>query len=335
MKIPEINSALEAQMKKCSLPQAIRQVSSYLRFFYPDAKASYIYEKIQFKANPSLAFPKSELAEVYLKETRHGVKAYMVLNFMTLFGSASPLPTHYSEEVLSSIDTDKVLVDFLDMFNHHLQKFVYPIWEKQRYYIQYQRDLGDKFSKYMLSILGLYSQSQIKTSKLNFLKLMPYIGLLSMRQKSAATMVSIIRHYLSHDAIDLDQCIPTQVIIDPSQYALLGTENCQLGGDLLLGESVKSHSGKFRILISDIAWDELYSFSVLGPKIQELKELVTFALNEPLEYDVCLYVKKEQMRSCSLEEERPFYLGINTWIGEPSHNEKFYFNNKEKNENRT
>ncbi len=325
MSVEEINEALEASMKKCSLPQAIRMVSSYLRQFYPEASSSYIYSKIEFKANPSMAFPKSELSAVYLAQTRQGIKAFMVLNFMSLFGSASPLPTHYSEAVLESIDAEEVLAQFLDMFNHHLQKFVYPIWEKQRYYIQYQKDLSDKFSKYMLSILGLYPQAQNKTSHLDFLKLMPYIGLLSMRNKSAASMVAIIRHYLSHDAIDLQQCMPTTVDINPNQYTYLGQRNCILGEDSLMGESVQSHSGKFRIRISDIKWDDLYPFSVLGPKIQELKELVTFALNEPLSYDVCLEVKKEQMQTCSLEKERPFYLGINTWIGEPSHDEKILF----------
>ncbi|MDF1880606.1 type VI secretion system baseplate subunit TssG, partial [Sulfurimonas sp. MAG313] len=203
MTTQEINEALEVQIRKVSLPQAIRIVSSYLRDFYPEANASYIYEKIHFKANPSLAFPKSEISKVEFKETRNGIKAFLTLNFMALFGSASPLPSHYSESVLDSLDLDNdaVLVNFLDMFNHHLQKFVYPAWEKQRYYIQYQRDLADKFSKYMMSILGLYAQSQEKTTKLDFLKLMPYIGLLSMRNKSAASMVAIIRHYLSHDNI--------------------------------------------------------------------------------------------------------------------------------------
>ena len=325
MTIQEINRALENQVRTCGLAQSIRIVSSYLRLFYPKCKADELYSRISFRANPSLAFPKSELSSIYLEESEEGVQAFLVLNFMALFGSTSPMPTHYSETVLHSIDHDKVLVDFLDMFNHHLQKFVYPIWEKQRYYIQYQRDLSDKFSKYMLSILGLYSQSQHKTNNLDFLKLMPYIGILSMRQKPAASLVSIIRHYLSHDAIDIEQCIQTTIKIQQQQHVQLGFKNSVLGSDVLIGESVKSRSGKFRIIIDDIKWDELYAFSVLGKKIKELKELIQFALKEPLQYDVSLMVAKEQIQTASLDENIPIFLGINSWVGQATEDEKIIF----------
>lgn len=216
-----INLRMQQNMKKYTLPQAIRIIMHYLRLYYPNEEMPVLFKKIRFKSNPSLAFQKSEVQNIQFidKEKMH---VEITINFLGIFGSSSPLPSHYSELVLRSFDEDKVLFDFLNLFNNNLQKFIYPIWEKQRYYIQFQRDLQDKFSKYMLSILGLYSNIKVDDNKLNFKKLMPYIGLLSMRQKSSGTLASIISHYLDYKKIEVLQCITMDSKIPSWQYAQLG-----------------------------------------------------------------------------------------------------------------
>ena len=95
----------------------------------------------------------------------------VTINFLSIFGASSPMPSSYCEMVLNSMDENRLLYDFLNIFNHNIEKFVYPVWERNRYYAQYQRDLSDKFSKYVLSFLGLYSYSTKKTDTLNLQKL--------------------------------------------------------------------------------------------------------------------------------------------------------------------
>lgn len=311
MSVAELNKKIAPSVAKYSLPQGVRVAMTHLRELYPKEEPSALYNRLRFKGNPSLSFAKSELSKVEFIETSKGKNVELTLNFLGLFGAASPLPSHYCEMVLDSADSDKALSDFLNLFNHHIQKMLYPIWQRQRYYIQYQQDLEDKFSKYMLSLLGLYSQTQIKSSGLDFQKLLPYVGILSMKQKSAGTLVSILRHYLGHDALEIVQCIEMQAEIPAWQRASLGEGNCSLGGDLLIGESLKTKSLKFQILLKEIPWDGLYEYSVLGKKMGELQELIDLALSEPLEHELCLEMNHDEIQPWKMGEH---YLGVNSFL---------------------
>jgi len=319
MSIVKLNQKIKSSVIKYSLAQGVRVAMTHLKNMYPNETPQTLYERLRFKSNPSLSFAKSEILKMEFVETLKGRQVEITLNFLGLFGAASPLPSHYCEMVLDSSDTDKVLQDFLDLFNHHIQKMFYPIWQRQRYYIQYQSDLTDKFSKYMLSLLGLYSETQVHNATLNFQKILPYIGLLSMKQKSAGTLVAILRHYLEHDELEIVQCIEMNEKIPSWQLGALGEHNCSLNLDFLIGKSVKTKSSKFQILLKDIAFDGLYKYSLHGKKINELKELIDFALNEPLEYELCLAIQKDKVESFEISKH---YLGVNCFCGVVEKDEK-------------
>lgn len=315
MQLEIINNKVNDSIKKYSLPQAIRVVTAHLKSFYPNENSLKLYKKILFKANPSLAFQKSEIRDINFIEFEGIVKVEMTLNFLGIFGSSSPLPSHYSEMVLDSVDSDKILHDFLNLFNHHLQRFVYPIWEKHRYYIQYKKDLNDKFSKYVLSFLGLYSNTKEPSSSLDLQKLIPYMGILSMKHKSSGTLKAILRHYLSHNDIEIIQCIPTKYDIPSWQHSSLGESNISLGSDFLIGESIVSKNAKFRILLKNVTSNDLLKYSIRGKKMAELNDLISFSLNEPLEHEVCLEIKSDEKKPLLLDKNNERFLGINCWIG--------------------
>ena len=312
MSVLELNEKIKPSVVKYTLPQGVRVAMTHLKELYPKEEPQVLYERLRFKSNPSLSFAKSELSKIEFIETAKGKNVELTLNFMGLFGASSPLPSHYSEMILDSSSTDESLKDFLDLFNHHIQKMIYPIWQRQRYYIQYQSGLEDNFSKYMLSFLGLYSQTQIKSSKLDFQKLLPYVGILSMKQKSAGTLVSILRHYLNHDDLEIVQCVQMNERIPTWQYSSLGEDNCSLGSNALIGESVKTKGSKFQILLKNISFESCYEYSLHGKKMGEVQELMDLALNEPLEHELCLELKKDEIKSCELSQH---HLGINCFLG--------------------
>ncbi|WP_457743613.1 type VI secretion system baseplate subunit TssG [Sulfurimonas sp.] len=327
MDVKKLNKELNKSIVKYSLPQGVRVAMTYLQKIYPLKSPKQLYDKLRFKGNPSLSFAKSEILKMEFVKTSHGKYIEITINFLGLFGATSPLPAHYSEMVLESADGDEVLKDFLDLFNHHLQKMIYPIWEKQRYYIQYQTDLKDHFSKYIFSLLGLYSQSQQRTTTLNLRKILPYVGLLSMKQKSAGTLVSILRHYLEHDDLQIVQCITMQADIPSWQHTTLGKVNSTLGESTLLGNKVKTQNTKFQVLLKNISFNQLYEYSLHGKKMGELQELIDLALNEPLEHELCLEIKKDKTEVFQLSKH---HLGINCFLGDVSKEIKIILNAKEK-----
>ncbi|WP_428739508.1 type VI secretion system baseplate subunit TssG [Sulfurimonas sp.] len=321
--INSVNETISLKTKKYSLPQAMRVIQYYLKHIYRTADSKFLYKKIRFQGNSSLAFQKSEVDSIeFFEEEVAGKRVLVTVNFLSLFGSASPLPSHYSELVLRSFEEDSVLYDFLNLFNHNIQRFLYPIWEKQRYYIKYQKDLNDGFSKYMLSLLGLYANFGLQQNRLNFQKLMPYVGILSMRQKSAGTLTSVLRHYLGFNEVEILQSIKMQSQIPSWQYSMLGKENMQLGVNVSIGEFLINKSSKFRILLKNVTIDDMLKYSVNGEKMDELNELISFTFNEPLEYDVCMEIQENEKIKCVLDESNERYIGINSWIGEPLGNEQ-------------
>jgi type VI secretion system protein ImpH len=325
MNIDKLNEELNRYIAKYSLSQGVRVAMTYLKKIYPLESPEKLYTRIRFKSNPSLSFAKSELSKMEFVEKENEKYIEITINFLGLFGATSPLPSHYSEMVLDSVDNDEVLKDFLDLFNHHLQKMLFPIWKRQRYYIQYQADLKDNFSKYILSLVGLYSQSEEKTTTLNLRKILPYVGLLSMKQKSAGTLVSILRHYLEHDKLEIIQRIPTNIEIPSWQYSKLGETNCNLGENVLIGSSIRTRNSKFQVLLRDISFEGLFEYSLHGKKMGELQELINLSLNEPLKHELCLEIKKENIEPFELSKH---HLGINCFLGEVYKDAKIILNAK-------
>jgi len=308
-----VNSAMNKMAHTATLPVAIQIVMNVLKDMYPQKDFDDLYEIILFKTNPSLAFPKSDIQSVIFLTHKEEVRVEITLNFLSIFGASSPLPMHYSERVLEDASHEKILLDFLDMLNHRLKKLIYPIWQKQRYYIQYQEDLKDNFSKYILSMLGLYSQAKGAATSLDMHKLLPFSGILSMHQKSAVSLVSILKHYFSHEAISIEEGIVSKSKLPEDQYVKLGDVNCALGEDMCIGTFLLTRNLKFRIVFDHIAWKELREFAYMGMKQKQLSDLMRLIQRAPLAYDIVVSLKKEEINPCVLGTD--ISLGVNGWIG--------------------
>ena len=102
-------------------------------------------EHIVFRSNASLAFPVREVEEIEYDNDIHChlPKVRVTVNFMGLYGPSSPLPDHYTEEILFSGKEDSDSRRFLDIFNHRYISFFYRCWEKYRYPLQYKEGATD------------------------------------------------------------------------------------------------------------------------------------------------------------------------------------------------
>ena len=324
--IQHINSHIKNRFIYLTIPKGIHFAKMYLNKIYPQKTSKELYSHIRFKSNPNLNFPKSEISNMQLIEEQGVVYVEIEINFLSLFGSATPLPIHYAEKVNDDFNDEQIILDFLTLFNHHLQKFIYPIWKRQRYYVDYKKDLKDRFSKYLLSILGLYPQTQQKESVLDYHKLLPFLGILNLKQKSSGTLVSIIRHYIVHNNIHIEECVLSRATIPKWQRNIMGDENSVLGDSFIIGEFATIRNLKFRINLNNIPWNYLYDYSYMGNRIEELKDLISFTLNEPLDFDLSLNIKKKNIKKTYLNSTSDIFLGINSWIGEPTSDEKVIIN---------
>jgi type VI secretion system protein ImpH len=307
-------SVLTRGIREYSLFQAVLLVVDRLREAHPELDDDALYDRLEFRANPSLGFPASDIDRVEFFEEHGQVRARLSMNLVSLVGAGSPLPAFYGEQALGEGDGNPTR-DFLDVFHHRLQRLMLPIWRKYRYCASFQSGAQDPFSEQLFALIGLGGEDIRKASQLNWKRLLPYLGLLSLRAHSAALIEAVLRYYFKHAELNLEQCIERRVDILGEQRNRLGSANSLLSQDLVLGERVRDRSGKFRIHISELDWQRFHEFLPIGTGYQPLCSLVRFTLRDPLEYDIRLVLRQQEIRELCMGEQNTCRLGWTSWLG--------------------
>lgn len=308
-------SGLTLVIREYSLFQAVLLVTDRLRAAHPGLSEEQLYDQVEFQANPSLGFPGSDVDRVQFFEEHGELRARMRFNLIGLFGASSPLPAFYGEQALGDTEEGNPTRAFLDVFHHRLQRLMLPIWRKYRYNASFQSGARDAFSEQLFSLVGLGGAQIRESQDLNWKRLLPYLGLLSLRAHSAALVESVLRYYFKHEELLIEQCIERQVQVLDDQQNRLGEANSALGEDLVLGETVRDRSGKFRIHINQLDWQRFHEFLPIGEGYQPLCALVRFTLRDPLDYDVRLVLRREEIRELCIGEENACRLGWTSWLG--------------------
>ena len=308
-------SGLTRVIREYSLFQAVLLVLDRLRVAHPYMSEEELYEQLEFQANPSLGFPGSDVDRVEFFEEHGQMRARLRFNLIGLVGSGSPLPAFYGEQALGDSEEGNSTRNFLDLFHHRLHRLMLPIWRKYRYRASFESGALDPFSSQLFALIGLGGEEIRKAGELNWKRLLPYLGLLSLRAHSAALIEAVLRYYFKHAELTIEQCIERRVEILDEQRNRLGRANSLLAEDLVLGEHVRDRSGKFRIHIRELDWQRFHEFLPIGFGYQPLCALVRFTLRDPLDYDIRLVLRQEEIRELRIGEQNACRLGWTSWLG--------------------
>src|SRR5690606_40337313 len=112
----------------------------------------------------------------------------------------------------------------MDLFNNRLQRLLLPVWQKYRYHARFKPGGSDAVSALLFSLIGLSGSTIRHSTELNWKRLLPYLGLLSLRAQSAAMVESVLRYYFKHEQLHIEQCLERQVEIPE-----IGRASCREG----------------------------------------------------------------------------------------------------------
>ncbi|WP_201000340.1 type VI secretion system baseplate subunit TssG [Pseudomonas cichorii] len=306
---------LSQDISRYSLFQAIPLILERLRESNPDIDEDEVQELLEFQANPSLGFPASDIDCLHFFEENGQQRARLRLNILCLSGASSPLPAFYSEQILGDSREAETTRSFLDVFHHRLQRLVFPVWRKYRYDASFTCGAQDSFSGQLFALIGLAGEDIRSTEELNWKRLLPYLGLLSLRAHSAALIESVLRYYFKHAGVFIEQCMERSVDIVQRQRNRLGVVNNRLGEDVVLGERVCDRGGKFRIHIKQLGWNRFHEFLPIGSGFGSLSALVRFTLRDQLDYDIRLELRQDEIRELRVGESNRCHLGWSSWLG--------------------
>lgn len=267
----------------------------------------------RFFTNPKINFPVGDIEQLIILEEDGREVFQFFVNFLGLQGSSGPLPGSVLDEIAEEHNNNPIQSIYLDFFNHHLITVFHQIWRKYKYYIKFNSNFSDNYSRNIMNLLGV-SRDFIKFTHLNWHKIFYHLGIIQSGIRTKEALTSIIQHYFDLHDISLEEHVRKIVEVEVEQKNQVGIRNVMLGENFILGDKVESFSNKFRVNINNLKLDEFHQFLPNTKKYRQLQELIRFLLKDPLPYDVLLGLHPDTKSTFILGKDNSSFLGWTTLI---------------------
>lgn len=311
---PAVNNFPDLQIRRYSFFRLVYLLERYAGGAPLGYRGPASAEAMRLKPTTSMGFSASDLVELN-KLGGEGAPGFeLVVSCLGLYGTVSPLPNFYCEDILWEEPDNPSVRDFLDIFHHRLLSLLYRSWKKYRYYVEFQPGGGDKFSRQCLSLIGLNNLNPPRNGGIPAINLLRYAGMLTLRTCSADALESILKDYFATPEIRITQCVERWCPVPPEQRNSLGQQNCRLGEDLAVGERVYTRSGRFRIDIGPLNYADFTGFLPDGANLKSLKQLIRTFLRDRLEPDLELWLHAGEVPPLRLSADSPARLGWTSWL---------------------
>ena len=267
----------------------------------------------RFFTNPKINFPVGDIEQLIILEEDGREVFQFLVNFLGLQGSSGPLPGSVLDEIAEEHNNNPIQSIYLDFFNHQLITVLHQIWRKYKYYIKFNPNFSDNYSRNIMNLLGV-SRDFIEFTHLNWHKIFYHLGIIQSGIRTKEALTSIIQHYFDLHDISLEEHVRKIVEVEVEQKNQVGIKNVMLGENFILGDKVESFSNKFRVNINNLKLDEFHQFLPNTKKYRHLQELIRFLLKDPLPYDVLLGLHPDTKSTFILGKDNSSFLGWTTLI---------------------
>ena len=280
--------------------QAVR----LLRQFYPHRAGVGLFrdpqsEAVRFGVRPSLIFPASEVHEL---EERKAGPPLMRVNFMGTIGPLGVLPIYYTELVIQrQMARDRTLRDFLDIFHHRMISLFYRAWQKYRFIVAYEQREEDKFSQYLLDVIGMGTAGLQNRQNVNDHSLLFYAGFLAQQPRSAESLRLLLRDYFDVP-VRVEQFLGAWYSLDlPSQCNLDENSDSELlGFGAVVGDEIWDPQSRVRVILGPLSLKRYLEFLPSGTAYQPLRTLVRFFGGDELDFETQLILRRNETPGCEL-----------------------------------
>jgi type VI secretion system protein ImpH len=320
-KVRESSFSLKVDLLKKGHEFSFFQVIRLLRLlshYSEEPENQEVYENknirnIRVRPDLSLAFPASDIAKI--EEVSGEENSFLVTTtFLGLYGSSSPLPIFYTEDLMDEAAEDSsVSRDFVDIINHRLFFLLFRCWAKYRQFIQVYEENNPGYLEKLFSLIGL-GEKELREDTFESHSLLRYTGLFTHFPRSAAGLETLLRDALRGISVEVLPCIKRSVIIPRDQRLCLGVSGNSLGEDSFLGEEIIDRMGKFRLKIGPLVCEQFNSLLRGNPDHRRLAFLTRFFLGDSLEYDIELTLREGEAEPIHLGVSKWSRLGMDTWL---------------------
>ncbi|WP_298438909.1 type VI secretion system baseplate subunit TssG [Geobacter sp.] len=307
---PSLEAALLEKGHEFSFFQAMRLLGILTRKDGAGAGESAGNGAVRVRPELSLAFPAADIARIERKEAGYLITA----RFLGLYGSASPLPTFYTEELLDEAAADAATTrEFLDIINHRLYALFFACAAKYRLFFQVAEEENKEVVERLFCLAGLDGR-KTRQRLPDPHALLRYVGLLSHNPRSALGLRTLLKDALGAP-VEVIQCVRRRLPIPPEQRAQPGISGCTLGVDAVIGSEKEDRMGMFRLRIGPLTREEFSAFLPGEAARKRLSELVRSYLPPSLAWDLELLLAPGEATAACLGAPVGSRLGWDTWLG--------------------
>lgn len=271
-------------------------------------------EAVRFQSNPSLTFPPSEIHSL---DWPRGGQPRMTVNIMGLNGPVGVLPTVYSEWINDRIRSkDYALQAFFDLFHHRLISLFYQAWEKYRFPVAYERDRNDRFTRYLLSFIGLGTHGLRDRLSAPDSGLVFYTALLGLQSRSGTALRQVLEDYFAVP-VEVEQFVGRWRAIARKDQTHTGDEReyCeQVGLGAIAGDEVWDTQSCARIVLGPLTLKQYLDFLPIGSAYRTLGDLAGFFSRQEIDFELQLILRRDETPGVVLDESAGCMLGWTTWI---------------------
>ncbi len=277
-------------------------------------------EAVRLRPSSSLAFQAAEVEGV--EAPLADAKPYRLTTTVAgLYGTNSPLPGYYSEDILhyetqNAPDQDPAR-GFLDVLNHRLLSLLYRAWAKYRWGFSFRAHGEDAISRCMFHLIGLGDARARESLGVPAQRLLRYAGFVTQLPHGAAGLGGVLSDYFDDVPVEVEPCQERWVPVAAPDQNRLGVCKTTLSESLTVGERVRDRAGKFRLAIGPVSTlKEFVDFLPIGCHSRPLGALVRFLVPDPLEYDVVLGLESAAVPALRLTRtDEAARLGYTSWVG--------------------
>ena len=269
-------------------------------------------ERVSIRPELSLAFPAADLARVE-RSGNDPAELLIATTFLGLYGVSSPLPTHYTEELLDeAADGSTAGRDFLDILNRRLYHLLFEAWSKYQLFIRVAEEKNHRDLERLFCLIGP-GEKELRDSVPDAWSLLRYLGLFNQVPRTAAGLQTLLRDALGFGTLQVEQCVQRLVPVPEDQRMRLGVANVCLGVNAVLGNEIADRMGKCRIHIGPLSREQFDSLLPGAPLHDKLARLTRLYVADALEFDLKITMAAGEARPILLGNPDGPRLGLNSW----------------------
>ena len=273
---------------------------------------------IRFRAQVSLSFPPSELAEISAVHDGSRLAYDVMVNFMGLTGPQGVLPVSYSVALASAEpDVQEGTRRFLDLFNDRAVALFWKAWRKSHLCFGPEQGSDDELALYLLSLAGIAPQI-LQDNDFAKEALTHFAGLLTRQPVSCQTAEQVLGQWVGAP-VAVDPCVASWEPIDARHQTLLGRSNHGLRGEFVLGSAVYSRSARVGIRVGPLEPDEYEAFLPGRPGHQQLLTLARLLFGSNVDIECRLIRNRQGLHDATglgafTLGPQGRQLGLNAWL---------------------